>query len=94
MSCPSPCQECVSRPAACRLPGSLAELALVPEQVLGAEDLFPELRDSLVHAFLTLEERYRCRLQAVQDRLQGPDRYCGDYTSHLFPSVLPMLCYS
>ncbi|XP_062312161.1 coiled-coil domain-containing protein 148-like [Osmerus eperlanus] len=59
------------------LPGSLAELGLVPEEVLGADDLFPELRDSLVHAFLALGDRYRCRLQAVQDRLQGLDRFGG-----------------
>ncbi|XP_037645259.1 coiled-coil domain-containing protein 148-like [Sebastes umbrosus] len=49
----------------------------IPEEVLDSDCIYPELKDSLIQAFLSLSERYQRRLQSLQDQLQRTDRFCG-----------------
>ncbi|XP_047456280.1 coiled-coil domain-containing protein 148-like isoform X2 [Mugil cephalus] len=49
----------------------------VPKEVLDSDCPYPELKDCLIQAFHTLSERYRSRLQSLQEQLQKTDRFCG-----------------
>ncbi|KAM3861956.1 coiled-coil domain-containing protein 148-like [Diretmus argenteus] len=49
----------------------------IPEEVLDSDCPYPALKNSLVQAFHFLSERYQSRLQSLQERLQGIERFCG-----------------
>ncbi|CAJ1079275.1 coiled-coil domain-containing protein 148-like isoform X1 [Xyrichtys novacula] len=49
----------------------------VPEEVLGSDCPYPELKDSLIQAFRSLSERYQSRLQSLHEQLHAINRFCG-----------------
>ncbi|XP_030643182.1 coiled-coil domain-containing protein 148-like [Chanos chanos] len=54
-----------------------AELEKVPEDLSTAECPYPELSSSLIQEFHSLTDKYKARLETIENRLQGLDRYCG-----------------
>ncbi|XP_048094290.1 coiled-coil domain-containing protein 148-like isoform X1 [Alosa alosa] len=58
-------------------PDAAADLQEVPKEILTSECPDPELSASLIRAFGALSQKYRERLQSVDQRLEGLDRHCG-----------------
>ncbi|XP_038141535.1 coiled-coil domain-containing protein 148-like [Cyprinodon tularosa] len=50
---------------------------IIPEELLNADCPYPDLKDSLIHAFESLSERYKVRLQSLKEQLEKNDRLCG-----------------
>ncbi|XP_042350644.1 coiled-coil domain-containing protein 148-like [Plectropomus leopardus] len=55
----------------------VANIEIIPEEVLDSDCPYPELKESLIQAFHSLSERCKCSLQSLQDQLQRTDRFCG-----------------
>ncbi|XP_069388343.1 coiled-coil domain-containing protein 148 isoform X2 [Paralichthys olivaceus] len=55
---------------------TLVNMESIPEEVLNTDCPYPELKDSLIQAFLSLSERYQRRLRSLQEQLQEADRFC------------------
>ncbi|XP_039613383.1 coiled-coil domain-containing protein 148-like [Polypterus senegalus] len=49
----------------------------IPEQVFFMPCPYPELKASLMNEFQALGEKYKSRLQSINERLEAMDRYCG-----------------
>ncbi|KAK7939490.1 hypothetical protein WMY93_002816 [Mugilogobius chulae] len=49
----------------------------VPWVLMDADCPYDELKSSLIEAFQSLSERYRGRLERIQEKLQQTDRFCG-----------------
>ncbi|XP_072300120.1 coiled-coil domain-containing protein 148-like [Eucyclogobius newberryi] len=49
----------------------------VPWVVEDADCPYPELKSSLIEAFQSLSERYKGRLEGLQEKLHQTDRFCG-----------------
>uniref|UniRef100_A0A8C4S1Q4 Coiled-coil domain containing 148 n=1 Tax=Erpetoichthys calabaricus TaxID=27687 RepID=A0A8C4S1Q4_ERPCA len=49
----------------------------IPEQVFFMPCPYPELKASLMNEFEALGEKYKSRLQSINERLEAMDRYCG-----------------
>ncbi|MBN3323968.1 CC148 protein, partial [Atractosteus spatula] len=63
------------------IPSSLHQ---IPEEVLKLECPYPDLKESLLKEFQSLDEKYSSRLQNINERLNGLDRCCGwSETDHL-----------
>ncbi|CAN9497809.1 unnamed protein product [Ophioblennius macclurei] len=54
----------------------------IPQEVLDSDCPYPELKDSMILAFLSLAEKYQSRLQILQQQLQQTDRFCGWSPEH------------
>uniref|UniRef100_A0A3Q2GAU8 Coiled-coil domain containing 148 n=1 Tax=Cyprinodon variegatus TaxID=28743 RepID=A0A3Q2GAU8_CYPVA len=52
----------------------LAVSEIIPEELLNADCPYPDLKDSLIHAFESLSERYKVRLQSLKEQLEKNDR--------------------
>ncbi|XP_029968241.1 coiled-coil domain-containing protein 148-like [Salarias fasciatus] len=63
-------------------PDHLVKTEDIPEEVLDSDCPYPELKDSLTQAFLSLSEKYQSRLQSLQEQLQKTDRFCGWRPEH------------
>ncbi|XP_060944076.1 coiled-coil domain-containing protein 148-like [Limanda limanda] len=56
---------------------TLVDMEIIPEEVLNSDCPYPELKDSLIQAFLSMSERHQSRLHSLQEQLEGTDRFCG-----------------
>ncbi|XP_040924880.1 coiled-coil domain-containing protein 148-like isoform X2 [Betta splendens] len=56
---------------------TMVNMEHVPEEVLGSECPYPELKESLIQAYHTLSETYHSRMQSLQEQLVRTDRFCG-----------------
>ncbi|XP_006636532.3 coiled-coil domain-containing protein 148 isoform X1 [Lepisosteus oculatus] len=67
-----------------------SSLQQIPEEVLNLECPYPDLKESLLKEFQSLDEKYSSRLQNITERLNGLDRCCGwSETDHLiFQSIV------
>ncbi|CAL1582421.1 unnamed protein product [Knipowitschia caucasica] len=66
------------------VPSDAETTDVVPRVVVDEDCPYPELKDSLIEAFHSLSERYRERLERIQEQLDQTDRFCGwDEDDHL-----------
>ncbi|XP_052004706.1 coiled-coil domain-containing protein 148-like isoform X2 [Xyrauchen texanus] len=75
----------------------VSDLEKIPKEIITADCPYPDLRSDLINSFISLTDKYKHRLQTVQDRLQGMDRNCGwneadhEFFKHIVSQYSPAL---